>query len=163
MFLNWFSTRVSDDRSYVCGRRLYECVGYTKILRPRFERNYLTAKDKKTWWEHGASFQSSPKNKPHAQHKIHLPTVTVCNTRPVSLFIIIILLFFFLRPPKSSRISKQSTFSSNRLRGQNRSGKALNLTFLRKTCLASVKQQFLFPVSAVSTRNAWDNNRLFVH
>ena len=34
-------------------------------------------------------------NKPHAQHKIHLHTVTVCNTRPVSLFIIIILLFFF--------------------------------------------------------------------
>ena len=33
-------------------------------------------------------------NKPHAHHKIYLHTMTVCNTRPVSLFIIIILLFF---------------------------------------------------------------------
>ena len=26
LFLNWFSTRVSDDRKYVCGRRLYRHV-----------------------------------------------------------------------------------------------------------------------------------------
>ena len=31
LFLNWLSTRVSDDRKYVCGRRLYECVNARKF------------------------------------------------------------------------------------------------------------------------------------
>ena len=26
MFLNWFSTSVTDDQNYVCGRRLYACI-----------------------------------------------------------------------------------------------------------------------------------------
>ena len=63
LFLNWFSTRVSDDRKYVCGRRLYStCVysKYTKIQGPRFQRNYIIARDKKVI-KNGTSFQSSPK------------------------------------------------------------------------------------------------------
>ena len=31
LFLNWFSTRVSDDRKYVCGRRLYACITTRKF------------------------------------------------------------------------------------------------------------------------------------
>ena len=31
LFLNWFSTRVSDDRKYVCGRRLYVCINSQKF------------------------------------------------------------------------------------------------------------------------------------
>ena len=31
LFLNWFSTRVSDDRKYVCGRRLYACINTRKF------------------------------------------------------------------------------------------------------------------------------------
>ena len=30
-FLNWLSTRVSDDRKYVCGRRLYVCINTWKF------------------------------------------------------------------------------------------------------------------------------------
>ena len=31
LFLNWFSTRVSDDRKYVYGRRLYACINTQKF------------------------------------------------------------------------------------------------------------------------------------
>ena len=31
LFLNWFSTRVSDDRKYVCGRRLCACMNTRKF------------------------------------------------------------------------------------------------------------------------------------
>ena len=31
LFLNWFSTRVSDDRKYVCGRRLYAFMNTRKF------------------------------------------------------------------------------------------------------------------------------------
>ena len=53
LFLNWCSTRVSDDRKYVCGIRVSK---YTKIQETRFQRNYIIARDL-----HGTSFQSSPK------------------------------------------------------------------------------------------------------
>ena len=31
LFLNWFSTRVRDDRKYVCGSRLYACINTRKF------------------------------------------------------------------------------------------------------------------------------------
>ena len=31
LFLNWFSTNVSDDWKYVCGRRLYACINTEKF------------------------------------------------------------------------------------------------------------------------------------
>ena len=37
------------------------------------------------------------------------------------------------------------------------------LSFLRKTGVASVTQRFLFPVSTVAARNAWDHRRRFVY
>ena len=60
LFLNWFSTRVSDERKYVCGRRAMRVYKYTKIQGPRFQRNYIIARDQKSDL-HGTSFQSSPK------------------------------------------------------------------------------------------------------
>ena len=55
--------------------------------------------------------------------------------------------------------------SSDRIRGLTRFRKALNLIFLSflcKTCLASIMQQFLVPVSTVSARNDWHNDLPFV-
>ena len=60
LFLNYLSTRVSDDMKYVCGHRLYACIKYTKIQGPRFQTNYISAIDQKSDL-HGTSFQSSPK------------------------------------------------------------------------------------------------------
>ena len=31
LFLNWFIRRVSDDRKYVCGRKLYGCINIRKL------------------------------------------------------------------------------------------------------------------------------------
>ena len=55
LFLNWFSTRSSDDRKYDCSRRLY-----AKTQRPPFQRNYIIARDQKNDL-YGTLFQSSPK------------------------------------------------------------------------------------------------------
>ena len=55
LFLNWFSTRVSDYRKHVCGSRLY-----AKIHGPRFQRSYIIARYQRSDL-HGTSFQSSPK------------------------------------------------------------------------------------------------------
>ena len=54
--------------------------------------------------------------------------------------------------------------TSDRIRGPIRFGKALqsSLSFLRKTCVASITQRFLVPVSKVSARNAWHNDPPFV-
>ena len=75
-------------------------------------------------------------NKLHARHKTHLHTMKFNDTRPVRLLLIKIL---FFRPPKCSLVPKESTLSSHRILGQNCCGwKALNPSFLRKTCMASV-------------------------
>ena len=47
LFLNWFSTCVSDDWKYVCGHRLYTCINTRKFK--GFDCREIT------------SFQSSPK------------------------------------------------------------------------------------------------------
>ena len=51
LFLNWFSTRVSEYRKYVCGCR---------IQGPRFQRNYIIARGQNSDL-HGTPFQSSLK------------------------------------------------------------------------------------------------------
>ena len=65
---------------YVCGRRLYAGTDkYTKIQGPRFQKNYIFARDQKGDL-HGTSFQSSPKI-----NRMLMFTMKVYNTRPVSL------------------------------------------------------------------------------
>ena len=101
-------------------------------------------------------------NKPHSHNKTHLHTIKVYNTRPVSL----IKILFFFRSLKCSVVPNSLTLSCDRIRGPTSSGKALNsiyysfLSFLPKTCVTLVTQRFLFPVSTVSARNAWDPNAL---
>ena len=60
LFLNLFSTRVSDNLKYVYSRRLYGCKKYTKIQGPWFQRNYIIARILKSDL-HGMSLQSLPK------------------------------------------------------------------------------------------------------
>ena len=106
LFLNWFSTSVSDDRKYVCGRRLYSTrvySKYTKIQGPRFQRNYIIARDKKVI-KNGTSFQSSPKinrmliTSAYSESLQH-PNIAV-------LLIKILLLIFFLTTQKCSPFPK---------------------------------------------------------
>ena len=110
------------------------------------------------WWEHGASFQPSPKI------SRMLITRLICiqwkfATLSIEVLLIKIFFFFFFRLHKWLLVPKQSTLSRDGIRGQTRSGKALNLSFLRKSSAASVTQRFLFPVSTESARNAWEHNR----
>ena len=75
LYLNWSSTRVGDSRKYVCGCRL-RVYKYTKIEGPRFQRNYIIARDQNSDL-HGTSFQSSPK----INRMLNIIKV-VYNTRP---------------------------------------------------------------------------------
>ena len=60
LFLNWFSTRISDDRKYVCGRRLYACIN-TRKFKGLDSREITSLPDIRKSDLHGTSFQSSPK------------------------------------------------------------------------------------------------------
>ena len=48
---------------------------------PRFQRNYIIARDKKKWFTWRV-ISIIAENKPHAHHKSHLHTMKVYNTRP---------------------------------------------------------------------------------
>ena len=71
---------VSELIQYACQRRpeirlRSQAIRlYKKIQGPRFQRIYIIARDQRSDL-HGSSFQSSPKNKPHAHHK------TICIQR----------------------------------------------------------------------------------
>ena len=58
-FLNWFSSRVSDDRNYVYGRRLYACIVHENSRAQIPEKLHHFQRSKK--WFTCTSFQSSPK------------------------------------------------------------------------------------------------------
>ena len=79
-----FSSRVSDDRKYVCDRR------------PRFQRNYIIVRDQKSDL-HGTSFRSSPKI-----NRMFITTSFAYNeslqqpTIVVSLIKILIFFFYYL-------------------------------------------------------------------
>ena len=62
LFLNWFSTRVSDDQKYLSGSRLYACINTRKFkgLDSR-EITSLPEIKKVIQFIHGTLFQSSPK------------------------------------------------------------------------------------------------------
>ena len=59
LFLNWFSTPVSNDQKYVRSQAIH-MYKYTKIQGPQFQRNYIIARDQKSYL-HGMSFQSLTK------------------------------------------------------------------------------------------------------
>ena len=58
LFLNWFSTLASDDRKYVCCRRLYACIN-TRKFKGRFRRIYIIARGKKWFTWHVISITGS--------------------------------------------------------------------------------------------------------
>ena len=58
---------------------------------PQYERKYIIAKEQKRD-ERRASFQSSPKTKPHVHHKTHCHTLEVYYTRSASLTIKVLLI-----------------------------------------------------------------------
>ena len=107
LFLNWFSTSISDNRKYVCGRMLYACINPWKFkgLDSReFLHHCQRSKSDYTW--HVISIIA--KNNPHAHHKTHLHTKKIYNTWPLQ-FCQLWFLFFF-RP-----LSCVHFFQSNKL------------------------------------------------
>ena len=60
LFLNWFSTYISDNRKYVCGRMLYACINPWKF-KGLDSREITSLPEIKKVILHGTSFQSSPK------------------------------------------------------------------------------------------------------
>ena len=92
LFLNWLNTRVSDDRKYVCGRRLYACIN-TRKFKGLDSREITSLPENKKWFTwHVISIIAE--NKPHAHHKTHLHTMKVYNTRPSQFWWLRFLLFF---------------------------------------------------------------------
>ena len=108
------------------------------IQGPRFERNNFLQHCQrwKTWWEHGASFQSSPKiNRMLITRLISIPWKF--TTLTIKVLLILKILLFFFRPLKCLLVRKQSTF----ICGPTRSGKAPHLIFPK-----------------VSSQNMWSHN-----
>ena len=60
LFLNWFSTLVSDDREYVCCRRLYACINTRKLK--GLDSGEITSLPRKKSDLRGTSFQSRAPN-----------------------------------------------------------------------------------------------------
>ena len=60
LFLNWFSTRGSDNRKYIWGRGLYACINIKKFTWASIPENYIIARDQKSDL-HATLFQSSLK------------------------------------------------------------------------------------------------------
>ena len=132
---------------------------YTKIQGPRFQRNYIIARYRKSDL-HGTSFQSSPKiNR-------MLITTLICIhwkiTTPDHRNFANEDSVCFRQLRYCSRAPKKSTLSSDRIRRPTRFGKALNLIFPKHAWLRSRNDRFLLPVSTVSTRNTWPNDLPFV-
>ena len=96
-FLNWFtvyscSTSVSDDGKYICSRRLYACIN-TQKFKGLDSREITSLPEIKKWFTwHVISIIAE--NKLPANHKTHLHTITVCNTR-LSQFCQLRFFFFF--------------------------------------------------------------------
>ena len=80
LFLNWFSSRVGDDRKYVCGRRIYTCIN-TRKFKGLDSREIASLSWINKWFTWHVILNIA-ENKPHAHHKTHLRTMKVYNTRP---------------------------------------------------------------------------------
>ena len=83
LFLNWFSTRISDDRKYVCSGRLYACIN-TRKFKSLDSREITSLPEIKKSDLHGTSFQSLPKinrrfiTRPSAYNEsLQYPTIAV--------------------------------------------------------------------------------------
>ena len=102
LFLNWFSTHVSDDRKYVCGRRLYACIILHENSRALIREKLHHCQGKKTWWAHCASFQSLPK----INHTLITRLICIQWKFAIKVLLIKILLLFFLSTTEVFTCSK---------------------------------------------------------
>ena len=68
LFLSWFSTRVSDDRKYFCGRRLYACI-ITRKSKGLDSREITSLPEIKNVMRTWSVISIIAENKPHAHHK----------------------------------------------------------------------------------------------
>ena len=73
---------VSDDRKYVCGRRVYTCIITRRFKGLNSSEITSLPEVKKVIYmaRHFASFSSE--NKPHAHHKTHLHPMKVYTSGP---------------------------------------------------------------------------------
>ena len=83
LFLNYLSTRVSADRTYVCSGRLYACLN-TRKFKSLDSREITSLPEIKKSDLHGTSFQSLPKinrrfiTRPSAYNEsLQYPTIAV--------------------------------------------------------------------------------------
>ena len=135
---------IACDRKYVCGRRLYACIIHENSRGSILEKLHHCQRSKK-WSGHGTSFQSSPKiNR-------MLITRAIC-IRWKTIAVLLMKILIFLLP-----LSSVHLFQSNQ-----RFQAIEFVSFLRKTCVASITQRLLVPVSTVSARNAWHDDSPFV-
>ena len=80
LFVNWFSSRVGEDRKYVCGRRIYACIN-TRKFKGLDSREIASLSGIINWFTwHVISIIAE--NKPHAHHRTHLRAMKVYNTLP---------------------------------------------------------------------------------
>ena len=118
LFLNWFSTRVSDDRKYVCGRRLCACMN-TRKFKGIDSRAITSLPDieKVIYMAHLFN------------HRRKLFAYSESVQRPTIAILLIQILIFF-RPLSSVPLLQSTTkLSSDRVRGPTCFRKALNLIF----------------------------------
>ena len=94
MFLNRLSTRVSDDRNFVRGRRLYASI-VTRKFKGLHSRKITSLPEIKNVIRTWRVISIIAENKPHAHPKTHLHAVKVYNTGPVSLLLTKISSVFF--------------------------------------------------------------------
>ena len=77
LFLNWFSTRVSDDQKYVCGSSLYACIS-TRKFKGLDSREITSLPDIEKVIYMARHFN----RRKNSMLITRLITVKVCNTRP---------------------------------------------------------------------------------
>ena len=75
LFLNWFSTLVSDDRKYVCCRRLYACIITRKFK--GLDSGEITSLPGGKSDLRGTSFQSRAPNENIVQNHLNVALLSV--------------------------------------------------------------------------------------
>ena len=75
LFLNWFSILVSDDREYVCCRRLYACINARKFK--GLDSGEITSLPGKKSDLRGTSFQSRAPNENIVQNHLNIALLSV--------------------------------------------------------------------------------------
>ena len=75
LFLNWFSTLASDDRKYVCCRRLYACINTRKFK--GLDSGEITSLPGKKSDLRGTSFHSRAPNENIVQNHLNIALLSV--------------------------------------------------------------------------------------